>query len=102
MAKQRLPGQLVIFYYGPYNNIGFTIYLPNLPHSQIPRDSIQLLISIRTVTPPQVLPSCLSLGDDVSCDVSAVVTTRCDVKRLDHALRKIFEDKYEVGMRDCS
>uniref|UniRef100_A0A2A4JGE8 Uncharacterized protein n=1 Tax=Heliothis virescens TaxID=7102 RepID=A0A2A4JGE8_HELVI len=60
------------------------------------RESEKLLLSLRTTTPPQLMPSCLSLGDDVSCDVTAVVTTRCNVTRIDSALRTIFDDKYEL------
>ncbi|KAF9416083.1 hypothetical protein HW555_006495 [Spodoptera exigua] len=60
------------------------------------KESAHLLLSIRTTTPPQVLPSNVHLGDDVSCDVTAVLTTRCDVTRLNDALRKLFEDKYEL------
>ncbi|KAJ8710680.1 hypothetical protein PYW08_009195 [Mythimna loreyi] len=62
---------------------------------KLSKESLHLVLSIRTVSPPLVLPSCASLGD-VSCDVSAAVTTRCDVTRLHDALRTTFEDKYEL------
>ncbi|KAJ8710213.1 hypothetical protein PYW07_009579 [Mythimna separata] len=67
----------------------------NTQSAKLYRESLQLVLSIRTASPPQVLPSCVSLGD-VDCDVSAVVSTRCDVRRLDDALRKAFENKYEL------
>ncbi|XP_022818709.1 uncharacterized protein LOC111351151 [Spodoptera litura] len=68
----------------------------NTESAKLHRESPHLLLSIRTTTPPQVLPSNVHLGDDVGCDVTAVLTTRCDVTRLNDALRKLFEDKYEL------
>ncbi|XP_035451627.2 uncharacterized protein LOC118277072 [Spodoptera frugiperda] len=68
----------------------------NTESAKLHKESPHLLLSIRTTTPPQVLPSNVHLGDDVGCDVTAVLTTRCDVTRLNDALRKLFEDKYEL------
>nr|XP_049701599.1 uncharacterized protein LOC110382481 [Helicoverpa armigera] len=60
------------------------------------RESETLLVSLHTTTPPQLMPSRRSLGADVSCDVTAVVTSRCHLARIDAALRRIFDDKYEL------
>lgn len=66
------------------------------------RDARRLVLSVQTVTPPQIMPSCINLGDDVSCNVDYVLTSQCDVDRLHRALKNVFDDKYQVYISVCA
>ncbi|CAB3249576.1 unnamed protein product [Arctia plantaginis] len=74
----------------------FVVSEDNTETAKLSRESDILTLSVQTFSPPRVLPSCIKLGDDVSCHVTALISSRSDVKRLDGALRMIFNDKYQL------
>ncbi|XP_075985591.1 uncharacterized protein LOC142982793 [Anticarsia gemmatalis] len=74
----------------------FVVTADNTNTVKLYRESQVLSLSIETVTPPAVLPSCIKLGEDMSCEVNVVLSSHCDLKRLDNSLTKVFGEKYQL------
>nr|XP_037874110.1 uncharacterized protein PFB0145c-like isoform X2 [Bombyx mori] len=60
------------------------------------RDSSKPTISIQMLSPPQVHPSMISVGTSAPTHVELAVSARTDTRKLDHALRSVLADKYQL------
>ncbi|CAH1286838.1 unnamed protein product [Chrysodeixis includens] len=67
----------------------------NTDNAKLHTQSQQLVLSVRTTSPLWLCPSRAPLGQHADCDVTAHLTSRCDVTRLDNALRMVFDEKYQ-------
>ncbi|KPJ19727.1 hypothetical protein RR48_04699 [Papilio machaon] len=56
----------------------------------------EVTIFVKTLEPAHLIPSTISLSSENCKEIKIVVSTKCDMGKVDSALRRIFADKYQV------